>query len=465
MNLHVKRGEILFHQDRIDLAEKELRLALVEEPNNALVHSILAMVLTKQERFSDAIESARIGITLSPDESYSFYAMSYVQLVRNDLKKAEAAIRVAIALSPEDADFYSQLSMIEHRKRRWKESLEAAEQGLSIDPEHIACINSRTEALVKLGRSIEADAALSSALQRSPEDAYLHANLGWSLLEQNKPDQALNHFREALRLEPELEFARLGIVEAMKARFFLYRWMLNWFLWMMKLREKMRWGIVVGSYVGFQVLRSIANNNPALAPWITPILVLYIVFAVMTWVASPLFNLVLRTNKFGRLALSSEEIRTSTWVGCCVVAALIGLVFFAITSDFFFLMAALTAGLLIPPISRIDSCSEGWPRATISLITIGLGFLSFVIVSTSLLGFVVGGQSGNTIQGIGGIFFFPCIVGAVATQFLINYLVSVSPRRGTDTGRIVWLIGGGLLAMGTLLVILFLGAMFCICLS
>ena len=453
MNVHLKRGEILYHQDRFDQAEKELRLALAEEPNDGFAHSILALVLTKQKKYLDAIESARIGITLSPDEPYPFYAMSFVQFARNDVKEAEAAIRFAIALSPGDADFHSFLAIIEHKKCRWKESLEAAEQGLANDPEHIGCINSRAEALVKLGRNIEANAALSSALQRSPEDAYSHANLGWSLLEQNKPDQALNHFREALRLEPSLEYARQGIVEAMKAHFFLYRWMLNWFLWMMKLRDKMRWGVIIGAYFGYQVLKSIANNNPALSPFITPILVIYVVFVVMTWVASPLFNLVLRTNKFGRLALSKVEIRTSTWVGCCVVSVLIGLVFYAFSNNAFFLLAALTSGLLIPPISRIYSCDEGWPRATITLTTIALGMLAIVITGTTLLGFAVGGVSGRAIQGIGFDYVYPCAIGALGSQFLVNYLMSVSPRRGTNTGRWVWLVGGGLLAIGGLLLL------------
>ena len=55
------------------------------------------------------------------------------------------------------------------------------------------------------------------ALGRNPENAHTNANQGWSLLHGGQPGKALEHFREALRLDPDLEFARAGMVEALKA--------------------------------------------------------------------------------------------------------------------------------------------------------------------------------------------------------------------------------------------------------
>ena len=82
-----------------------------------------------------------------------------------------------------------------------------------------------------------------------------------------------------------MEWARQGIVQAMKARYFIYRIMLGWFLWMMKLQQKTQWAVIVGAYVGYFVLRNVARNNPDWSPWIQPLLIAYVVFAVMTWVA------------------------------------------------------------------------------------------------------------------------------------------------------------------------------------
>ncbi len=49
---------------------------------------------------------------------------------------------------------------------------------------------------------------LGSALANDPENALTHANQGWALLHRGDHERALEHFREALRIDPELEWAR-----------------------------------------------------------------------------------------------------------------------------------------------------------------------------------------------------------------------------------------------------------------
>ena len=179
-------------------------------------------------------------------------------------------------------------------------------------------------ALVKLGRRQEAGHTIEAALARDPDNAVTHANQGWTLLEANDPAKALEHFREALRIDPTSEWARLGIVEALKARHFVYRTMLKYFLWMAKLSGKMQWGVVIGGYVLFQMLRGWANANPEFAPFVWPCWAYTSPLCYLTWIAMPLFNLLLRLNKFGRLALSDEQIRASNWIGGCLLFVIVG---------------------------------------------------------------------------------------------------------------------------------------------
>ena len=117
-------------------------------------------------------------------------------------------------------------------------------------------------ALVRLGRKSEAVDTVNYALERDPESGFSHANQGWNCLHQNNPKQALDHFREALRLDPELEYAREGMVEALKARNPVYRAMLSYFLWMGRLSDRYQWGIVIGIYFGSRVLLNFARTYP-----------------------------------------------------------------------------------------------------------------------------------------------------------------------------------------------------------
>ena len=137
---------------------------------------------------------------------------------RRRYPEARTAIEEAIRLDAADADYFALLSNIEFQEYRWQDSLSAAEQGLLFDAEHIGCTNLRAMALVKLGRKAEAGVTIDAALAKNPDNSITHANQGWTLLEKGDPKKALEHFREALRLDPENEWARRGTVEALKAR-------------------------------------------------------------------------------------------------------------------------------------------------------------------------------------------------------------------------------------------------------
>ena len=62
--------------------------------------------------------------------------------------------------------------------------------------------------------------------------------------------------------------------------------------------------------VGMRVLRAIGREFPAFEPFVTPIAIAYMTFVLLTWIAQPMFNLLLRFSKFGRYALSPVQ-RTS----------------------------------------------------------------------------------------------------------------------------------------------------------
>src|SRR5439155_8849364 len=140
------------------------------------------------------------------------------------------------------------------------------------------------------------------------------------------PRPALDHFREALRLEPGLEWARAGIVEALQARNFVYRWLLAWFLWMSRLTPQVQWGLVIGAFLGQRFIRQLADNNRDLAPFLWPLLYAYFGFVLLTWLAPSFFNLLLRLDRFGRYALSRDQVRGANLLAACLAVVLGSLV-------------------------------------------------------------------------------------------------------------------------------------------
>lgn len=430
MNANLERALLLYQQSRHDLAETELRQALAVDPRDAYAHAMLALCLTEREQFKDATAEAEQSIHLAPDFPFTHYALARVLYARNRYPEARAAIEEAIRLDSVDADYFALLASIHLEERHWQRALDTAEQGLQFDPEHISCTNLRAMAMVKLGRKAEAGATIDTALSRNPDNSFTHANQGWTLMEKGDPKKALEHFREAMRLDPTNEWARQGIVEALKARNIVYAVMLKYFLWMSKLSPRVQWAIILGGVFGNRILSGVAESNPALAPWILPIRILYIAFALMTWIADPLFNLLLRINRFGRHALSREQTIASNWIGGSMLIALTGLAgcfVFGFNSPA--LIVALVFGVLVLPLAGVFKCPSGWPRNVMAgytaiLAVLGVGSLGlFLGKMTETVG--TKSQLVNVASGLLGIF----IIGVVLSMWLVNFLIFQRTRR------------------------------------
>lgn len=381
MDAHYQRGLMLLEQSRNDMAEKEFRQSVAADPQNAYPRTMLALTLANQERYAEAEAEIAEALRLEPSAPFVHYIRAKVLFGRVRLKEAEQAIRDAIELDPEDADFRALLASILLNQKRWQEALDASEEGLALDAEHVDCTNLRAIALVQLGRRSEAGATIDAALAKNPENSDTHANQGWTCLHNGEYEKALEHFKESLRLDPENEWAREGILEALKARYFTYSLMLRYFLWMARLSSKAQWMVILGGYFGMRLLSGVRKSNPALEPWIFPIQLVYLVFVFLTWTAEPLFNMLLRFNKFGRMVLNDQEITASNWVGGFVGVALLAVIV-GLTVYPPALLGGLVFGFGVLPVAGVFKCQPGWPRFTMAAYTIavvGCGILALVL--------------------------------------------------------------------------------------
>jgi tetratricopeptide (TPR) repeat protein len=325
------------------------RQALTAEPDDAIAHALLALGLAHLEQGKEAVDAGRRAVALAPEVSFAHYALGWALLERAEVSAAERCAREALRLDP-DSHGYALLAQIHVRQKRWAEAINAAEKGLQIDPEHAGCANLRVLSLGALGRTDEAAAVMTDVLALDPDDAFALTNRGWLMLRQSRPQDALESFREALRLDPTLDWARTGIVEALKARSFLYRIVLRYELWVGSLTARAQWFLILGLFFGGRVVRGLLRSNPELWPVLGPVMALYIFVVFGTWIANPLSNLVLRLNPFGRLALNRVEKVASNIVAACLVAAVMGAAGYAITSNAGWVVLAIVGVFLLVPV-------------------------------------------------------------------------------------------------------------------
>ncbi len=386
MNKHLTQAQLLIRTRRYKDAESALRQALAAAPNDAHAHALLAMALYYQDRNDEALRESRTAIGLAPDADYAHYVRALILLDQNRTDDALRSIREALRLDPNDVTYHAVVSRIHMRRREWKPALAAATAGLQCDPEHVTCLNLQAMALVRLGRKVDAEAPLAAALARAPENALTHANYGWALLHRDKVKEAFDAFREALRLDPTLTWAREGIVEALKARNLIYRLLLRYFLWMSRLTEEEQWG-VVGILHSIRVtLRVAARAFPPLWLVVFPILLLFRFFAFLTWVADPLFALLLCYDRFGRLALSAEDMVASTWMAVCLLSAEFGVLLALLARNWGFLALTVGAFALLAPVAGVFHARKGKGRVVLSVYTAGMALLVLLACVAAVIG-------------------------------------------------------------------------------
>lgn len=383
MPMHFDRALLLFEQSRYDLAEQELHRALGEEPGDAASHALLALCRSYRNDHAAATREAEDAVSLAPDMAFTHYALASVLAKKDRNAEAALAIETALELDPSNASYYQLLAAIRLDQGDGSGALAAAERGLAVQPDHVGCVNLRAMALVKLGRKAEASAALAGALAEAPDDSFSHANRGWTLLHQGQPAPALNHFREALRIDPENHWARGGIVEALKARHLVYRLMLGFFLWSGRLSRHLQWVLILGIFFGQRMLSAVANAVPTLAPFLMPAVYAITGFVLLSWLADPLFNLLLRFNRFGRLALTRRQIVASNWLAACLALAA-GLACWALVAgDGLIGLSAFISLVLSVCACAAFRVRRGWPRWLVGAATAGLYVMAGV-------GFVTG---------------------------------------------------------------------------
>lgn len=409
-DLHLERAQQLVSTGRFAEAERELKNVLATDPERPDALALFAICKAEQGEVEEALSALGGAIRNQPDNDYFLYLNAFFHFKNRNFMESEKELRNAIAFNPNRADYFGLLSAIKQQQKDWGAALQYANEGLEKDGDNLQCLNARSTALHKLGRKEESYVTIKHALEQDPENEMTHTNLGWSLLEQGKEKQALEHFREALKLNPDYAYAKAGLVEALKARYIFYKVFLKYAFWISNMRAKGQWFVILGLYFGVKLLRIVADMNSTLGLILTPIIWLYFAFAISTWLIEPLSNLFLRLNVYGRYALTREEILSSNFVATSLLIGLAGGLMLLFNDNIVFLMICIYGlTMMIPLASMFNPVSPGKQK----VLFLYAGALAII------------GAAGIFLQAVSGdASFTPVIyiIGIVAYQWVANAL-------------------------------------------
>lgn len=409
----ISHADVLLSQGRFGHAEEILERLMATGYEGTDIMKMMAIAKMGLKKYGPAEELCRLIITHHPNEAFAFYLLATIRGTERKFDEALTTLNEAIKLDPANADYFAFKANILLQTKDYKEALDSADLGLSVDAENIDALNARASALVGLNRKEEAFQTINKSLASDPDNADTHANMGWGLLHQGKSDMSLQHFKTALKQEPMNEYARGGMLEAMKARFPVYRYFLMLMLWLGKMKGNNQWGFIIGGYIVYRVLVTLAENYAGLQPFLIPVIVLIALFFISTWIFSPLMNLYLLTNPFGKLTLDEDQKQSARLVGISLLISLTSILIFWIgyRNDGLLSLSLFAFAMMIPVGSMNNPYLEENKRK--------LRYWTLAIVMLILIDSVLAISSGTFLSSIS---FLP-VLALIGYQWYTNYIL------------------------------------------
>ncbi len=311
----LQRGELLRNQGRYAEAEKYLQQAIGEQPSHADGYFELAFCYCNWTGHSKkALETIDRAISLDPNRAEFFALRAWILGNLDRDKEAVVVADQALAIAP-----YSLLALNARTRayndlHEWKKAEESARLSLEIHPTNELAANLLSISLRQQGRLPESNAINARLLAQAPDNAISQCNAGWSALQAGDHRRANRHFLEALRLDPNYDYARRGMLHSFNSRVWIYRLYFQFIAWLGKHRTGLRYFFIFAIYFGYRLvvgeLRTQFGEEGL--HWAFVVMALYL---VLFGFGRSFANLFLLLDPFARYALTRKEMAWSLVAG------------------------------------------------------------------------------------------------------------------------------------------------------
>lgn len=168
----------------------------------------LGIVQAAMKNYNDALYSYKKALQHRKNYANCYYNMGNLYI---DMKNSSMAMKYwkeTLAIDPMHGRAWSNILAYFDNKGLAEEILKYSEAALKYVPNDASILFSRANAFGKLGNFNESESLFLRAIQLKPTSAVFHANLGVLYHRFNKRDKALESYRNALKLEPNLKSAK-----------------------------------------------------------------------------------------------------------------------------------------------------------------------------------------------------------------------------------------------------------------
>jgi tetratricopeptide (TPR) repeat protein len=196
-------GATLMRLGRYEDAIRQYEKALELNPQFHAIQSNLGRALMMVGRTDDAIQRFRNGLEYHPESAELHDNLGTAYASRGLLNDAHAEFLKALEMNPNSAEAHYHLGLFLATSGQIENAVPHLEKAVAINPGMAEAQKDLGRALVIMGKADEAIPHFEKALEVNPGISEAHLFLGVALCRsQARTQEALAHWREALRLEP-----------------------------------------------------------------------------------------------------------------------------------------------------------------------------------------------------------------------------------------------------------------------
>ncbi|HTF88187.1 MAG TPA: tetratricopeptide repeat protein [Planctomycetota bacterium] len=395
-------------------ALEQIQRELEDDPKSVQALIELAWIRLDLDEHAPARQAAEAARELAPNNPYVLYVLAAIAGSTGKLISAREFLEQALDKEPNQDAFHSYHAAICLLLNLPKGAEASSKAALELDPEDAYGLEVRVRVLRASLREDQALEVARAGLALHPEHPLLLVHFGELSLAKNDATAAGNAFRSALRIDPALQSAKLGLIDALRARSVVYRWLSSF------LRRSERFGrrcttprtkkIFLVYFLVVMVLNAITHQHWTSMLGLLPIgiglyagVLWFLLYLVVRFVV-PIFLVRVFFDSLGKAAI--KDTVTSWWKGPARGmrrAVLLGLV---IGSPFFwppmFGVIAVCLPFLVArklPVGRSRRIGYGLAGTAVGLVVLGalwvwktgfsdaagMWFLAAVAVSLAIL--------------------------------------------------------------------------------
>jgi tetratricopeptide (TPR) repeat protein len=219
-SLILQKAETAQELEKFDLAKKLYSEVLAQDQTNSSAWYGLAACLLHEKMLDEVEDAYKSGLKYNPDSFSLWSGLSNFYInVKPDKAKAEEATSKCLEISSHVWQSHY-LRILFYQKFKIKDSEKLIQnhldEAMRIDPNNWHLFDLKADTLSEDKKSFaQSEEYYLKALELNPDEAVLHNDYGVLLLKNGKPKQALECFREAIRLNPSYSFIGDNIIKAM----------------------------------------------------------------------------------------------------------------------------------------------------------------------------------------------------------------------------------------------------------